>query len=113
MLGMRLQFLSAVLFALLSAANTSAQPSKSPQQSRSAQESALPDAFATWHTTGCDANAQHPALSQEASERAFRSCQFTNGKQTATIWAGTYRDPSGAYGVYTPLLRSTMSPSTV
>jgi hypothetical protein len=113
MLGMRLQFLSAVLFALLSAANLSAQPSKSPKQNTSAQESVLPDAFATWRTTSCDTKAQHPALSQEAGERAFRSCQFTNGKQTATIWAGTYRDPSSAYEVYTSLLRPTMSPSTV
>jgi len=113
MLGMRLPFLYAALFALLSAANLSAQQSKLTQQSMSAQDSALTDAFGTWHTTGCDARAQHPALSQEAGERAFRSCQFTNGKQTATIRAGTYRDPSSAYEVYTSLLRPTMSPSTV
>jgi hypothetical protein len=109
---MRYQFVLGVLFALLSAANLSAQ-SKSPQQSSSAQQSVLPDAFAGWHTASCDANAQHPALSREAGEREFRSCQFTSGRQSATIWAGKYRDPSSAYEVYTSLLRPTMSPSTV
>lgn len=110
---MRIQFLSAIIFALLSAANLSAQQPKAPQQSSSAQQSVLPDTFATWHTTACDANAQHPALSQEAGERDFRSCQFTDGKQTAMIWAGKYRDPSSAYEIYTSLLRPAMSPSTV
>jgi hypothetical protein len=56
---------------------------------------------------------QKPALSQEAGEREFRQCQFTSGKQTVTIWAGKYRDPSSAYEIYTSLLRPTMQPSTV
>ena len=106
MVGMRLQFLLACLFALLSAANSSAQQS-------TAQQSILPDAFGSWHSSGCDANAQRPALSQEAGQREFRQCQFTSGKQSATIWAGRYRDPSSAYEVYTSLLRPTMQPSTV
>jgi hypothetical protein len=113
MLGMRVQFLYAAFFALLSAANLSAQKSSPPQQSKSAQQSVLPDSFATWHTTACDARAQHPTLSPEAGEREFRSCQFTDGRQSATIWAGKYRDPSSAYEVYTSLLRPAMSPSTV
>jgi Family of unknown function (DUF6599) len=111
--GMRIQFLSAIFLALLSAANLSARQSKPHQQNSSAQQSVLPDAFASWHTTACDANAPHPALAQEASEREFRSCQFTDGKETATIWAGKYRDPSSAYEVYTSLLRPAMSPSTL
>jgi hypothetical protein len=107
MVGMRRQFLFACLCALLSAANTSAQ------QSSSAQQQVLPDAFGNWHVTGCDVDVQKPALSQEAGEREFRQCQFTSGKQTATIWAGRYRDPSSSYEVYTSLLRPTMQPSTV
>src|ERR1700675_2566812 len=107
MVGMRRQFLLACLCALLSAANTSAQ------QSSSAQQQVLPDAFGNWHVTGCDVDLQKPALSQEAGEREFRQCQFTSGKQTATIWAGRYRDPSSSYEVYTSLLRPTMQPSTV
>jgi hypothetical protein len=110
---MRQQFLSAVIFALLSAATLSAQQSKPPQPSNADQQSVLPDEFAAWHTTACDANAQHPALSQEAGEREFRSCQFTDGKQSAMVWAGRYRDPSSAYQIYTSLLRPAMSPSTV
>jgi hypothetical protein len=109
----RFQFLSVVLVALLSATNSSAQQSGSSQQSKSAQQQILPDAFGSWRSSGCNANAQHPAVSQEAGERAFRECQFTSGKQTATVWAGKYRDPSSAYEVYTSLLRPTMSPSTV
>jgi Family of unknown function (DUF6599) len=107
MLGMRRQFLFAVLFALLSAANTSAQQSRLPQQQ------VLPDAFGSWHVRGCDVDLQKPALSQEAGEREFRQCQFTSGKQTGTIWAGRYRDPSSSYEVYTSLLRPKMQPSTV
>jgi len=104
---MRFQFLLACLCALLSAANTSAQQSKPTQQQ------VLPDTFGNWHVTGCDVDLQKPALSQEAGEREFRQCQFTSGKLSTTIWAGKYRDPSGAYEVYTSLLRPAMQPSTV
>jgi len=108
MVGMRRQFLLACLCALLSAANTSAQQGNPAQQQR-----VLPDTFSSWHVTGCDADTQKPALSQEAGEREFRQCQYTSGKQTATIWAGKYRDPSNAYEVYTSLLRPTMQPSAL
>jgi hypothetical protein len=101
---MRLQFVFACLFALLSARNLSAQQTV---------PHVLPDAFASWHVTGCDVDVQKPALSQEAGERDYRQCQFTSGKRVAKIWAGKYRDPSSAYEVYTSLLRSTMQPSTL
>ena len=107
MLGMRRQFLFVFAFALLSAANSSAQ------QKKLAQPPVLPDAFGTWHVGSCDASTQRPALSQEAGDRDFRQCQFTSGKQTVTIWAGRYRDPSSSYEVYTSLLRPAMQPSTV
>src|SRR6266852_2393106 len=106
---MRRQFLfvlSACLSALLSATNISAQK---PTQ----EQSAFPEAFGSWHSTNCDANAQRPGVSREAGERDFRQCQFTSGKQSATVWAGKYRDPSSAYEVYTSLLRPNMQPSTV
>src|SRR5467141_914165 len=109
----RLQFLSVLLAALLSAKNISAQQSPSSQKNSAEEQQVLPDAFGSWHSSGCDGNAQRPAVSQEAGEREFRQCQFTSGKQSATIWAGKYRDPSSAYEVYTSLLRPTMSPSTV
>ena len=111
--GMRIPFLSAVLAALLSVASLSAQQAQSPQQSNSGNPSILPEAFAGWRRTGCDANPQHLAVSQEAGQREFRRCQFTSEKRSATIWAGKYRDPSSAYEVYTFLLRSNMQPSTV
>jgi hypothetical protein len=104
--GMRIPFFFAVLLAFLSVTNTSAQRS-SPQQS------ILPDTFGSWHSTGCDANAQRSGLSHEAGEREFRQCQYTSGRLSATIWAGKYRDPSSAYEVYTSMLRPNMQPSTV
>ncbi len=104
---MRRQFFYVFAFALLSAAYSSAQQKKSPQTP------VLPDSFGAWHVAGCDASAEHPALSQEAGERDFRQCQFTSGKQTVIIWAGKYRDPSSSYEVYTSLLRPAMQPSTV
>jgi Family of unknown function (DUF6599) len=107
--GMRRQFFFVVfacLFALLSVTHALAQRSRP-------QESILPDTFGSWHSSACDANAQRPGVSQEAGEREFRQCQFTSGKQSATIWAGKYRDPSSAYEVYTSLLRPNMQPSTV
>jgi len=107
MVGMRRQLLLACLSALLSAANTSAQ------QSKPAQQHVLPDTFGNWHVVGCDVDLQKPALSQEAGEREFRQCQFTSGKQTVTILAGKYRDPSSSYEVYTSLLRPAMQASTV
>jgi hypothetical protein len=109
----RFQLAFAVFIALLSATNSFAQKSSTSPQNSSAQQQVLPDAFGAWRSSGCDANAQRPAVSQEAGEREFRQCQFTSGKQSATIWAGKYRDPSSAYEVYTSLLRPTMSPSTV
>jgi hypothetical protein len=112
--GMRIQFLSAIIFALLSAANLSAQQSKPLQQGSSDQQSVVPDAFGNWHRTNCADNAMRPTtLSTEAGERDFQSCQFSDGKQSATIWAGKYREPSSAYEIYTSLLRPAMSPSTV
>ena len=107
MVGMRRQFLFACLCALLSAANSSAQ------QGSFTQQQVLPDAFGSWHNTGCVDMPEHPELSQEAGMREFRACEFLSGKQKAGISAGRYRDPSSAYEVYTSLLRPTMQPSTV
>jgi hypothetical protein len=105
---MRRHFLLVFAFALLSAPNISAQ------QKRSAQPPpVLPDAFGTWHVKDCDVDTQKSALSEEAGQRNFRQCRFTSGKQTITVWAGRYRDPSSSYEVYTSLLRPTMQPSTV
>jgi hypothetical protein len=104
---MRRQIFSACLFALLSAANSSAQ------QNKPAPQPVLPDAFADWHKTNCVDLPKHPVLSQEAGMREFAACEFSSAKRSAGIWAGRYRDPSSAYEVYTSLLRPTMSPSTV
>ena len=77
------------------------------------QHSVLPDQFASWHVTRCMDMPTHPALSDEAGEREFRSCQFSSGNQTAVVSAGRYRDPSSAYEVYTSLLGPGMAPSTL
>jgi hypothetical protein len=107
---MRRQFFFALfagLFALLSAANISAQ------QAQPAAQPVLPDTFGSWHKTNCVDRPEHPELSQEAGMREFTACEFSSGKHGVGIWAGRYRDPSSAYEVYTSLLRPGMSPSTV
>jgi hypothetical protein len=103
MIGMRRQFLSACFFALLSAANISAQNA----------QKLLPDAFGSWHVAGSDVDVQKPMLSQEAQELEYSQCQFTSGNRTATISVGKYRDPSSAYEIYTSLLRPGMQPSAL
>src|SRR3984893_10262726 len=107
MVGMRRHFLFVFGFALLSAAISSAQ------QKKPSLPPVLPDAFGTWHISGCGLLMEKAVLAQEAGEREFRQCQFTSDKETITISAGRYRDPSSAYEVYTSLLRPTMQPSTV
>jgi len=73
----------------------------------------LPDTFGGWHKTGCADRPDQPQVSQEAGVREFSACEYSSGKQSATIWAGKYRDPSSSYEVYTSLLRQGMQASTV
>src|SRR5258706_7413810 len=104
----RFQLILVVLIALLSATNSFAQQRSAAPRSSSAQQQVLPDAFGTWHSTGCDANAQRPAISQEAGERQVRECQVTSRKLNATNLGRQYRQPSSAYEGYNFLLRSTL-----
>jgi hypothetical protein len=82
-------------------------------RSSAQQHSVLPDQFAGWHLTRCVDMPNHPALSDEAGEKDFRSCQFFFAKQGVVISAGRYRDPSSAYELYTSLLAPSMSPSAL
>jgi uncharacterized protein DUF6599 len=104
---MRRHFLFVFAIVLLSAANNSAQ------QKKPSPPPVLPDAFGTWHISGCGVLMEKALWAQEAGEREFRQCQFTSDKETITISAGRYRDPSSAYEVYTSLLRPAMQPSTL
>lgn len=82
-------------------------------RSSAQQRSILPDEFAGWHISRCVDVPNHSALSDEAGEKEFRSCQFSSASQGVVISAGRYRDPSSAYELYTSLLTTGMSPSTV
>jgi hypothetical protein len=78
-----------------------------------AQQSILPDQFAGWRLNRCVDMPNRPALSDEAGQREFRSCEFSSMDRSAVISAGRYRDPSSAYEVYTSLLGPAMSPAAV
>ena len=82
-------------------------------RSSAQQHSVLPDQFATWHLNRCVDMPNHAALSDEAGEKEFRSCQFSSGNRSVVISAGRYRDPSSAYELYTSLLTPSLSPSTL
>jgi len=124
---MRRQFflvLFACQFALLSAANTSAQQTVQ----------LLPDHFAGWTANGpAPFGAPSPSGASPWTETGpggtKRSLQdplyretgakweelrtYTDGKSRVTVYVARFRDPSSAYELYTSLLRPSMSPSTV
>jgi uncharacterized protein DUF6599 len=73
----------------------------------------LPDQFGTMRRGTCAVKQAHPALSNEAGEETFLSCEFSSGNQSVTIWAGRFRDPSSAYEIYTSSMNPRMRPSVL
>jgi hypothetical protein len=78
-----------------------------------AEQRLLPDHFGTMRMGTCAAKPEHPALSTEAGEQDFLSCEFSSDSQSVSIWAGRFRDPSSAYEVYSSLINPSMRPSLV
>jgi hypothetical protein len=76
-----------------------------------AEQRVLPDHFGTMRLETCVAKPEHPALSTEAGEQDFLSCEFSSGSQSVSIWAGRFRDPSSGYEVYSSLINPSMRPS--
>jgi hypothetical protein len=79
----------------------------------SAQRPLLPDHFGSMRMGTCAAKPVHPALSTEAGEQNFLSCEFSSKSQNVSIWAGRYRDPSSGYEVYSSLINPSMRPSLI
>jgi len=78
-----------------------------------AEQRLLPDHFGTMRIGTCAVKPAHPALSTEAGEQNFLSCEFSSGNQNVSIWAGRFRDPSSGYEVYSSLINPSMRPSLI
>jgi len=79
----------------------------------SAGQGLLPDQFGTMRRGACAAKPARPALSSEAGEETFLSCEFSSRDKGVTIWAGRFRDPSSAYEIYTSMINPGMRPSVL
>ncbi|MFI5059070.1 MAG: DUF6599 family protein [Candidatus Acidiferrales bacterium] len=79
----------------------------------SAQRPLLPDHFGSMRMGTCAVKPVHPALSPEAGELNFLSCEFSSKSEIVSIWAGRFRDPSSGYEVYSSLINPSMRPSLI
>jgi hypothetical protein len=84
----------------------------------SAQEhqAILPETFGAWRagaTTGGFAADSLDAVRIEAGETVREGRSYGNGNRTITVAARQFRDPTGAYEVYTAMLSTRLDPSTV
>jgi hypothetical protein len=105
--GMRiLHFIAACLLTLVVASGVVAS-------GEAAEQPLLPDHFGTMRMGTCAAKPAHPALSTEAGEQSFLSCEFSSGSQNVSIWAGRFHDPSSGYEVYSSLIHPSMRPSLI
>jgi hypothetical protein len=96
----RPHFIAALLLVLTAAPYSSAQ--------------LLPNHFGTWAKSSCAAKPQITPLFQETGQRDNVSCQFTSdGHGSIAVWAGSFRDPSSAYEVYTSLINPAMVATTL
>ena len=85
----------------LSAASTSA-------------EALLPQRFGNWTQESCAAKPPASLLAGEAGdEQGASTCTYKLADRTVMVWAEKFRDPSGAYEVYTSLLKVGMNATTI
>jgi len=79
----------------------------------SAGQGLLADHFGTMRRETCAVKPMRSALSNEAGEETFLSCEFFSGNKSVTVWAGRFRDPSSAYEIYTSSINPRMRPSVL
>jgi len=124
--GMRYRFLFAFfacLFALLSAANTSAQ-----SVDAGAQSMLLPDNFGSWRTgnhppivrwprsesaAALDSHPEYTKLLVESGLVRVEDHYYQKGGSELVVGLFKLRDPSGAYEVYTSRLQLGMAPGNI
>jgi hypothetical protein len=73
----------------------------------------LPNQFGKWSKDHCPDKPATTVLAAEAAQHDNVSCEFTSEGQSVVIWAGSFRDPSSAYEVYTNMLRPGMLPTNL
>jgi hypothetical protein len=74
----------------------------------------LPAHFGTWSRGHCVDKPATTLLAMETGQRDNDSCQFfSHGHNSVVVWAGSFRDPSSAYEVYTSWINPAMQPSAV
>lgn len=78
-----------------------------------AQGPLLPSQFGKWSKGRCPDKPATAVLAAEAVQRDNVSCEFTSNGQSIVIWAGSFRDPSSAYEVYTSYLSPGMLPTNL
>lgn len=83
-----------------------------------AQNQVLPPSFGNWSGQAMAERAETTALGldavlREAGGNNTEHVDYTSGNKKITVKLESYRDPSGAYEVYTALLTADMHPSVV
>ena len=96
----RPHFIAAMILALTAAPYSSAQ--------------LLPEHFGAWSKGFCPAKPATTILARETGQKDNVSCQFSsNGQNSVLVWAGSFRDPSSAYEVYTSSINTGMQATTL
>ena len=98
----KLHLIAGVVLALAAAPYLSAQ-----------RESLLPVHFGGWSKGYCPAKPAATVLAEETGLIDNIACQFTSNGQSVSVWAGSFRDPSSGYEVYTSEISPGMQPSTL
>ena len=98
----RLHLIAGVLLALVVTPYSSAQ-----------RQSLLPDHFGAWSRGYCPAKLAATVLATETGLVDNAACQFTSNGQSVSVWAGSFRDPSSGYEIYTTEISPGMQPSTL
>lgn len=78
-----------------------------------AQGPLLPSQFGKWSKSHCADKPATTVFAAEAAQHDNVSCEFRSEGQSVVIWAGSFRDPSSAYEVYTSMLRPGMLPTNL
>jgi hypothetical protein len=73
----------------------------------------LPDQFGAWSKGFCPAKPVATVLAEETGLIDNVACQFSSNGQSVGVWAGSFRDPSSGYEVYTSEISPGMEPSTL
>jgi hypothetical protein len=84
-----------------------------PPYSSAQRQSLLPDRFGGWSKGFCPAKPVATVLAEETGLIENVACQFTSNGQSVGVWAGSFRDPSSGYEVYTSEISPGMEPSTL